>query len=86
MTIEIINHEGSPGVSRDRKEKEKERERERERERARKREKKRYRKAKGMPGRKKRVQTAEGAICGSRSALTNVFIPWQRVSVYGNPR
>lgn len=33
-----------------------------------------------------RVQTVEGAICGSRSALTNVSIPWQRVSVHGNPR
>lgn len=30
------------------------------------------------------MQTAEGAICGSRSALTNVSIPWQRV--HGNPR
>jgi len=43
MTIEIINHEGSPGVSRDRKEKERERERERERDRKREQKKERKR-------------------------------------------
>lgn len=32
------------------------------------------------------MQAVEGAICGFRSALTNVSIPWQRVSVHGNPR
>lgn len=42
-------------------------------------------KAEGMQG-GKTVEAAEGAICGSRSALTNVSIPWQRVSVHGSPR
>jgi len=44
------------------------------------------RREKECQGSGKRVQTAEGAICGSRCALTNVSIPWQRVSVHGNPR
>lgn len=46
---------------------------------------KRERNTKGMQ-RGERVQTAEGAICGFRSALTNVSIAWQRVSVHSNPR